>query len=253
VNTTNHRLGFEVLSAEFDVFNLRRKYYHGYESTDCRASEKLKVNTKRDLAKKLGLSENTLSNWKDSTLTPMWLADAIAKTKKISVKNSQIDTIWPIVEFYEITACQAKGGVSWQIFDSSDASNKYSRGLKNELGVPGIYIFYDSRGQALYVGKSKKQSLWDEMNEAFNRDRVQTIKLTKHSGNGEFEPAYQYDKLKRIEKIQVRLHHLAHYFSAYKIIDGMIDDVEALLIRGFANDLLNIKMEKFTYHKTGGA
>ena len=214
--------------------------------------KKLKVNTQRDLAKKLGLSENTLSNWKDSILTPMQLADAIAKTKKIAVKTAEINTIWPVVEFYEITACQTTRGASWQIFDASGASNKYLQGLKNELDVPGVYIFYDSRGQALYVGKTKK-SLWLEMNLAFNGEHVQKIKLTKHPEHGEFEPAYEYDKLKQPVNTQVLLYQLAHYFSAYKISDGMIDDLEALLIRGFANHLLNIKMERFTYHKTGGA
>ena len=175
------------------------------------------------------------------------------RNEKISVKNSQIDIIWPIVEFYEITACQAKGGVSWQIFDTSDASNKYFQELNNELdGAKGIYFFYDFRGQALYVGKTKK-SLWMEMNLAFNGEHVQKIKLTHHPKNGGFEPAYIYNKLKQPKPTEVYLYHLAHYFSAYQIIDGMIDDVEALLIRGFANDLLNIKMERFTYHKTGGA
>ena len=37
---------------------------------------------------------------------------------------------------------------------------------------------------------------------------------------------------------------MASYFSAYKVDDGMIGDVEALLVRSFANDLLNIRMER---------
>ena len=41
------------------------------------------------------------------------------------------------------------------------------------------------------------------------------------------------------------LHDLATYFSAYEVADVMIDDLEALMVRSFANDLLNIRMERF--------
>jgi hypothetical protein len=45
------------------------------------------------------------------------------------------------------------------------------------------------------------------------------------------------------------LYDLADYFSAYSVDDGMINDLEALLVRGFANDLLNVKMERFVHAK----
>ena len=38
---------------------------------------------------------------------------------------------------------------------------------------------------------------------------------------------------------------MACYFSAYEVELGMIAAVEALLIRAFANDLLNARMETF--------
>ena len=38
---------------------------------------------------------------------------------------------------------------------------------------------------------------------------------------------------------------IAAYFSAYEVAPGMIDVIETLLIRAFANDLLNKKMETF--------
>jgi hypothetical protein len=43
----------------------------------------------------------------------------------------------------------------------------------------------------------------------------------------------------------VPLHELAIYFSAYQVDDEMVDKLEALLVRSFANDLLNVRMEKF--------
>lgn len=42
---------------------------------------------------------------------------------------------------------------------------------------------------------------------------------------------------------------LGRYFSAYNVDSGMIDALEALLVRGFANDLLNVKMETFAHSR----
>jgi len=41
------------------------------------------------------------------------------------------------------------------------------------------------------------------------------------------------------------LHELAAYFSAYEVHPLMISNLESLVIRSFANDLLNKKMEHF--------
>jgi hypothetical protein len=47
----------------------------------------------------------------------------------------------------------------------------------------------------------------------------------------------------------VPLHDLAAYLSAYRVVDGLIGELESLLIRAFANDLLNVRMEKFGWDK----
>lgn len=88
------------------------------------------------------------------------------------------------------------------------------------------------------------------MNLAYNRARgeVQKIKLVAHpERNQEFIPAYE--QARQPSYWQLELHALATYFSAYWVADGMIDDLEALLVRGFANDLLNARMEKFTHSR----
>ena len=88
------------------------------------------------------------------------------------------------------------------------------------------------------------------MNLAFNRDRgeVQSIKLVRHpERNQEFKPGYE--KLRQPKDTQLDLFDLAHYFSAYHVDDGMIEDLEALMVRAFANSLLNIKMETFAHSR----
>lgn len=215
-------------------------------------ARKLETNSQTELARVLGISVNTLSNWKrqDEDLSPQQVAAALAKSRTAAVSRAQLETIQPIVEFYRIDKCLTKREASWQIFDGGADAILYAQGLKEELeACGGIYIFYDSRGRALYVGKAKDQSLWREMNLAFNRKReVQKIALVQHpERNQEFKPGYE--KLRQPKDTLLELSDLAAYFSAYYVDDGMINDLEALMVRGFANDLLNVRMETFAHSR----
>lgn len=213
---------------------------------------KLKTQSHRDLADALGVSAQTLSNWtnRDEELKPAQVAAAITKSRTAAVRSSQLHAIRPIVEFYELDRCLTKKERAWQLFSAGSDSTSYARGLKDVLAKNhGIYIFYDSRGQALYVGKAREQSLWKEMNLAFNRKReVQKITLVRHPDrNQQFQPGHE--KLRQPRDMELELSDLACYFSAYQVDDGMIEDLEALLVRGFANDLLNVKMETFAHSR----
>lgn len=187
---------------------------------------------------------------RDEALSPLQVASAIAKSRSAAVQKAQFETIQPIVEFYAIEKCLSKREASWQIFNGGKDALLYAQGLKAALeGSFGIYVFYDSRGQALYVGKAREQTLWKEMNLAFNRKRdVQTIALVHHpERNQEFKPGYE--KLRQPKDTKLELFDLAWYFSAYSVDDGMIDDLEALMVRSFANNLLNVRMETFAHSK----
>ena len=82
------------------------------------------------------------------------------------------------------------------------------------------------------------------MNNAYNRDRgeVQSIKRVNHPAN---RIAFKgLDEQKRqIKRQTVALHDIAHYMSAYEVAEGLIGKFEALIVRTFANDLLNVRME----------
>lgn len=215
-------------------------------------AKKLGTNSQTELASVLGVAVGTLINWKnrDEDLSPLQVASALAKSRSAAVRKAQLETIQPIVEFYVIDRCLTKREASWVVFDGGDDATLYAQGLRAELeSCFGIYMFYDSRGRALYVGKAREQSIWKEMNLAFNRKReVQTIALVHHPDrNQEFKPGYE--KLRQPKDTQLELFDLACYFSAYHVDDGMIEDLEALMVRGFANDLLNVKMETFAHTK----
>lgn len=215
-------------------------------------AKKLGTNSQGELAAVLGVTVQTLINWKnrDEDLSAQQVATALSKSRTAAVLQSQFETIRPIVEFYRIDRCLTKRDAAWLVFNGGKGAILYAQGLKATLeDSHGIYIFYDSRGHALYVGKAREQSIWKEMNFAFNRKReVQNIALVHHpERNQEFKPGYE--KLRQPRDTQLELFDLAHYFSAYRVDEGMIDDLEALMVRGFANDLLNVKMETFAHSK----
>lgn len=158
----------------------------------------------------------------------------------------------PIVEFFPLDWVESKRGAKYEIFseylDEDGNAHRYNEGVKNELRTTsGIYLFYDSRGRALYAGRAVEQSLWAEMNNVYNRsrDEVQKIKLVNHPiRNVAYSSATESGR--KIIKNSVKLHDLAAYVSAYEIAPkDLIPMFEALLIRAFANDLLNARMENF--------
>ncbi|NOI46150.1 hypothetical protein [Vibrio alginolyticus] len=202
----------------------------------------------KHLSEKLGLSYATVQKWSNEprNLTVKQVVSVIEKVSQQSVFDAHSYSIKPIVEYYPIEVAESKQGTHWELFNSDVSGNKRQENIKDYLrGCCGVYIFYDSRGEALYIGKAKEQSLWDEMKNAFNRDRqTQKIKLVSHpyTGTG-FKPAFESPR--KIEKTNLQLADMASYFSAYEVEDDMINNVEALLVRVFANSILNIKMEKF--------
>lgn len=204
--------------------------------------KKFRVSTDATLAKHLGVSPPAIQVWKKrNSVTLRQVANLVHKA------SFQSSVIRPVVEFFPIKKVETKRATAFEVFDPVHADGKehpYRRGLKNELlEHHGVYVFFDSRGQVIYVGKARRQKLWKELNLAFNRDRgeVQSIYRVSHPKNRRKFGT----KPRQIKSEPVALHELAAYFSAYQVPDKMINDLEAMLVRSFANDLLNIKMERF--------
>ena len=214
--------------------------------------KKLRATTYRDLAKRLDVSGQAIHNWrKRRSVTPRQIAGLINAAGRAGAINFQANAIRPLVEFFRIEKCISAHGARYEVFDVRDEGggvHPYRRGLKDELSRHhGVYIFFDSRGQAIYTGKAKRQTLFQEIKGAFNRERgdVQKIRRVRHPARK--QPYRTSDeKARQIAEYVVPLHELAAYFSAYHVADSMIDDLESLLVRSFANDLLNVRMERFT-------
>lgn len=203
-----------------------------------------------ELAELLGMKKVALIHLRKETtkLTALQVANALAKAHSAATAHVHTHAIKPIVEFFPINPVSV-GRLKKQlaVFRPTTDAGKHYGGLYLELlkAKSGLYVFYDTRGRALYAGQTKKQNIWKEMNLAFNRDRsAQVITLVRHPTNDvEFKPASL--KVRQPVDQTLKLHDLAAYFSAYEVVPEMVDDIEALLIRAFPNDLLNFKMERF--------
>jgi len=211
--------------------------------------KKLKAKNDSALSKALGVTGATIHFWnKAKKITPSRIARLIHKARLTAAESFRKDALRPVVEFFPIEASPSNN-----VFNVKDGNkdHPYRKGLKAELDeTNGVYVFFDSRGQAIYVGKAKKQDLWREMNLAFKRERgaLQKIKRVKHP-NRHKPYRTSSEKARQIGDYAVPLSDLARYFSAYSVTETMIDDLEAVLVRSFANDLLNKRMERFTAHR----
>jgi len=220
-------------------------------------AKKFKIRTDLELSKKLGITTQAIQIWKNrEKVTERQLAGLISKAMQAEAANLQRNAIRPIAEFFRVDKCETKLGKKYELFDTKTKegdSHPYLNGLRQELErCHGVYIFFDSRGRAIYTGKARHQELWKEMNNAFNRDRGEVQKVKKVNHPSRKQAYLTSDEVHRqIRDCQVPLHDLACYFSAYEIADGMVGNMEAMLVRSFANDLLNCRMERFGRHKRG--
>ncbi len=191
--------------------------------------------TNRDLASLLGTNENTLVNWTKNGVKTKTVVGLIGKSKVTHTHN----LIKTIVEYHPLSKTLSRRGASYEIIDKTEPNLKEIESeLRNSCGV---YIFYDSRGRAIYVGRTITQTLWAEMKNAYNRFRAsQQMKRVSYLKKGGKR------KNSNIKTHSEPLHNLASYFSAYEVDPLFIKNLEASLINMFANDLLNSKMEKRT-------
>lgn len=204
------------------------------------------------LATWLGLKLNQLNYIKAlDDVGASRIAAVIANAEEAAVARAQSGAVRTIVEFFPIKAAlNARGGVKQELFDVNvgGIDHPYRLGLRKELQSKyGVYLFYDSRGRALYAGKAKQQNLWKEMKDTFNRDRGSVQKLARVNHpikRVPFRPSEE--KRRQIVERAVPLAEIAHYFSAYETSKEMTDGLEAFLIRAFPNDLLNKRKENIS-------
>ena len=204
-----------------------------------------------DLAARLGKTSNTIDNWqkKPGPLSSARVAslvkgamDAEAKREREEIHKNFIKSI---IEYFPIKKVESKHGKNYEISPPDGYKNKWGTLLKElQNANSGIYIFYDSSGRAIYVGKTAgtATSLWARMKMSFNHDQQKSRKLYCIDHGPKAKTQAQ-----KLGPKPVQLHELAKYFSAYQVDPEMVHNIEALLIRAFADNLMNKKMETFKF------
>jgi hypothetical protein len=237
-------LDISALTVARMIKKLNGEIVRGVDLAD-EVKEKLGATTDAETAFLLGMSMPALGLWKrrKTGITSRQICNAIASTRERAKEEAHASAFRPIIEFFPIKPF--KQSTKFCVFDDEKGKNKQRAGLRAELSASsGLYIFYDTRGKALYIGKAVRQDIWKEMNLAFNRARsAQNISLVKHPINNVKYVAAS-EKIRQPIDTPRKLVDLAAYFSAYAVSDSLIDNFEALFIRAFPNDLLNYRMEK---------
>lgn len=166
---------------EPDLFEALAKKYNEYDPDK--------------LAILLGVSGVQLRRYRDNAtgaqVKGFQVANLIAKAHDHGINDFVENLILPIVEFYPLDNDKLVLAAP-TMFDHT--RNEYCRALHVELKrSQGVYIFYDSRGNAIYVGKTEKLDFWTEANNALARDRkeLQCVRLVDHPRtNVAFKPAF---------------------------------------------------------------
>jgi predicted transcriptional regulator len=180
-----------------------------------------KTQNQGESAKILGINQGQLSSYINknnagNNAIKNMLNDLVGHIRK----NSLQKVITPIIELKKIKP--EKYNAKYLIL-----ANEHKKDvLKDSLeGKVGVYLFYNSQGKNIYIGKTEKD-LYFEICQQFSRNIeffAEGVKKEKHP-QGE----------------------IACYLSAYEISPKeLIKNIEALLIRSYANDNTNIKMENF--------
>lgn len=139
------------------------------------------------------------------------------------IQEARREVVWDILEFAPVDP--VRSGNRWQI--SAGASRR--KELRDVLaGRIGLYMFYDSAGHILYVGKTGRD-LWDEIRQRLGASYNRHTYFPNRSSNA------QVGKFTR-------------YLSAYEVGDKYAaHNLEALLLRAIPNDQANTNIGHFKW------
>jgi len=79
----------------------------------------------------------------------------------LSIDNKhRSNSMRPVVEFFPLQYAESKQGKKYELFGTGPEAPSYNNGLREALeSMIGVYIFFDSRGCPIYIGKASEQKL----------------------------------------------------------------------------------------------
>ena len=142
-------------------------FAHAIEKHDLGNSSKSKQES--FLMKHFEMTKKMLNARCGKEVTAAGISEITERLSDNRVGNFIDASIEPIIEYFPLEVAESNE-VAVRIFTTTNENGKeisFYSGLKKTLSeCNGVYIFYDSRGRAIYAGKAYDQSLWAEMNNA---------------------------------------------------------------------------------------
>lgn len=173
-----------------------------------------------EMAEALGVSTMTINNWVNGKTTPN--KTNLSKIIVFFREHAASSLIRPILEFTPIAPVRA--GKQWN-FSASTA--QIARIKKVTKKIHGIYVFYDSSGKAVYLGKTEN---------CLYTESKQRLKAQP------FVPIYVPAK-PRYGEVAERACFVSYYQVA---ITSAVKNIESFMLRAFTNDLQNRNSGHFT-------
>ncbi|WP_281648581.1 helix-turn-helix transcriptional regulator [Parendozoicomonas sp. Alg238-R29] len=175
--------------------------------------------TQAELAEAIGVTQGTISNWMSSGPPKNKLHEIVNFFQGFHASNM----VKPVIEFEAISP--VKRGESYTFFPDKKNVKNLSGKIK---GIKGIYIFYNSSGHAIYLGKSEVCVFGEA------RKRLSApLNLPVYNPKKSHEPLVAEQAL---------------FISAYSIAEvEAIKNIESFMLRAFANDLNNKYSGDFDY------
>jgi transcriptional regulator with XRE-family HTH domain len=168
--------------------------------------------TQAEIAKALRVTQPTISNWKNGGEPSK---SNLKKLIEFFRAHHAATLIKPLLEFEPIQPLRS--GNEWR-FSAEQSVIDHIKGETEHRR--GVYLFYDSSGHAIYLGKTES-SLYGEAK--------QRLKATPNRGT--YVP---------IKTTRPQMGQVARYLSAYEVTNvAAVKNLESFMLRAFANDLRN--------------
>jgi hypothetical protein len=184
------------------------------------AEEQFETKNQTELGKCLGITQPQVSNWKNR---PGPTKNRWKKLFRRLIDQSNREVVWTIGEYVPVEP--NRQGKSWKFFADKAADKAVAAKL---VGSDAVYVFYDSARHPIYAGMTSN-NLAVELRQRLNGDANRAIR--------------QPDRL-----AGCKYGDLTRFISAYGVsCSGATKNIEVLLLRAFANALMNRNSGKFSF------
>ena len=179
--------------------------------------ESLSINTQAEIAKAFGTYQPVAQRWENNDTFPKWQSIRNLVSNASRIRFNTYCEMYPIEPQWVGGSCQLDRRIEWK----SDLEN-----------CKGLYMFLDSAGNTTYVGLTTN-CLFKEIEQRLTNA---ALPVTRY-----FHGLNKVHKTKN----QIMQGDVARMLSVYEVFDEKaIPNLEAILIRVFANCHFNSDLEK---------